>query len=194
MPDHVEAFPSDVSKLSTTPDGYRLTIHINMELACTAMAADPNVRSLGHSVALGAEAGRALASDPSTRAYPGGFSPFLRERPAHFCGKGIVLDFDHNAVLDTVPPSVLKLPMDWPATKVPALSWSLYRLLSVRQSALPPPPRAPRQFAYRQLAYRQFDPVFISRKESCGCPGGGQHYAQFGSPGRFGRSTCDPSR
>jgi hypothetical protein len=56
------------------------------------------------------------------------------EGSAHFCGKVIVLDFDHNAVLDTAPPSVLKLPVGWLATKVPALSWSLYRLLSIRQS------------------------------------------------------------
>ncbi len=34
------------------------------------------------------------------------------EASARFCGKVIILDFDHNAVLDAEPPSVLKLPED----------------------------------------------------------------------------------
>jgi hypothetical protein len=40
------------------------------------------------------------------------------------------------AVLDTAPPSVLKLPVDvdWPATNVPALSRSIYRLQCSLQS------------------------------------------------------------
>jgi hypothetical protein len=58
------------------------------------------------------------------------------ERPACFRGRVIILDFDHNALLETASPPVLKLklPVDWPATKVPALSRSIYRLQCFRQS------------------------------------------------------------
>jgi hypothetical protein len=62
-PDQVEAFSSDVSNVTTAADGYRLAVHSNLEFACTAMAADRNVRSLGHNVAFGAEAARVLASE-----------------------------------------------------------------------------------------------------------------------------------
>jgi hypothetical protein len=30
-------------------------------------------------------------------------------------GKVVIVDFDHNTVLEKAPPSVLKLPKDWPA-------------------------------------------------------------------------------
>jgi hypothetical protein len=50
------------------------------------------------------------------------------------------------AVLDTAPPSTLKIPMDWSATKVPALSRSIYRQFSLKM-------------ATRQLVNRRIDPV-----------------------------------
>jgi hypothetical protein len=58
------------------------------------------------------------------------------------------------AVLDTAPPSVLKLPVGYPATKVSALSWSIYRLPCSRQSV-----PAGGRMATRQLANRRIDPV-----------------------------------
>jgi hypothetical protein len=127
----VDGGANDVSKLSTAVDGSRLAIHGNLEFAGTVLAADPvsvrvshfkdvrslgNVRSLGHSAALGAEAARRLASDQSTSAVP--------ESPVRFRGKVIILDFDHNAVLETAPPLVLELPVDWPAlTSITTQSW-----------------------------------------------------------------------
>jgi hypothetical protein len=41
VPDHVEAFSIDVSKLSAAADGYRLAIHGSLESAGTVLAADP---------------------------------------------------------------------------------------------------------------------------------------------------------
>jgi hypothetical protein len=55
-----EAFPSNVSDLSTAIDGYRLAIYINLEFAGTAIAADPDVRNRGHSVTLVAKAVRVM--------------------------------------------------------------------------------------------------------------------------------------
>jgi hypothetical protein len=78
-----------------------------------------DVRSLRHNTVLGAEAARGLASDQSTSAIP--------ESPAHFREKVILLDFDHNAVMETSPASVLQLTVDWPAIKVPALSCRVQR-------------------------------------------------------------------
>jgi hypothetical protein len=49
-----------------------------------------DVKSLAHSAALRAEATRGLA--PKCQYYIG-------EGPAHFCGKVILLDFDHNLIL-----------------------------------------------------------------------------------------------
>lgn len=69
-----------------------------------------SVHSLGHSAALSAEAASGQVTDQSTSAFP--------ESPARFHGKLIILDFDHNAVLETLAPSVLKLPVDLPTTKV----------------------------------------------------------------------------
>jgi hypothetical protein len=73
-----------------------------------------DLRSLGDSVNLGAEATNGLASDQSTSAFPGSQTRF-RENV-------IIIDFDHNVVLETAPPSVLKLPVKWPAIKIPVLS------------------------------------------------------------------------
>ena len=105
-----------------------------------------SLRSLGdHAVcvALGAEAVRELISDQSTSAFP--------ESPARFHGNGSMLGFDHSVVLDTASPSVLELPEGWPATKVPVLSRSIYRLkCSVR-------------LATQQLTNRSIDPVFGGR-------------------------------
>jgi hypothetical protein len=75
--------------------------------------------------------------------------------PAHSRGKVITFDFDHDAALDIAPPSGLKLLEDWPASKVPALSRSIYRLPCSRQST----PVGGR-IATRQLANRRIDPVF----------------------------------
>jgi hypothetical protein len=103
-PDHVEAFPNDVSKLSVATDSYRLAIHDNLEFGGTVLAADPayyvrviqfkgprsvgDLRSPGHSAALGAEAAHGLVSGQSASAFP--------NSPARFRGKVIILDFDHS--------------------------------------------------------------------------------------------------
>jgi hypothetical protein len=173
-PDHDEAFPNDVSKLSTAATiGHRLAIHGNLEVASTVSAASPytsviskvcfprqctqawtlaslfpqesyhsitrSQRSLrngaiigaeashglvsdqSYSAALGAKSARGLARDQSNSAFPDSLSP------ARFRRKGIIVDYDYNAVLEKAPPSVLKLPLDRPANKVPALSWTIYR-------------------------------------------------------------------
>jgi hypothetical protein len=109
-PDHVEALPNDVSKLFATADGSRLAIHGTLKFAGTVLAAHPvsvRVSHLkgGHSATLGAEAARGLARDQSISTIP--------ESPARFRGRVIILAFEHNAVLDTAPPSVLELPVDW---------------------------------------------------------------------------------
>jgi hypothetical protein len=133
----------------------RLTIHGNLEFAGTVLAADRvsarvghlegvrslgDVRSLGHSSILGAGG---PPSDNSASA--------ILESPAHFHGK-VILDCDHNVVLETTPPSVLKLPVDWPVTKVSALSRITHRLQYSGQSA----PTGHRM-ATRQLASRRID-------------------------------------
>jgi hypothetical protein len=82
-PNHIEAFPKDVSELSTAAaaaaaaatNGYRLSIHGNLEFAGTVSAADPVSVSAGHF-------------------------------------KGVYAPSEMYAVLDTAPPSVLKLPVD----------------------------------------------------------------------------------
>jgi hypothetical protein len=104
-----------------------------------------DVRSLGHSAICGAKAAGGPSSDQSASAIP--------ESPACFGVKVIILDFDHSVVLGTAPLSVLKLPMDWLVTKVPALS-SIYRLKCSGQSA-----PTGRRMATRQLANRRIDPV-----------------------------------
>jgi hypothetical protein len=58
----------------------------------------------------GAVATRELVSDQSTSAFP--------DSSARFNMKVIILDFDHDTVWKTASPSVLKLPLDWPDTKV----------------------------------------------------------------------------
>jgi hypothetical protein len=68
-------------------------------------------RSLEDSAAFGAEAARGLTSNRSTSAIPESPSP------ARFRWKVIILELNHNVVLETAPPSLLKLPVDWPATK-----------------------------------------------------------------------------
>jgi hypothetical protein len=70
------------------------------------------IHSIRHSATLGAEAVRGMTSDHCTSAIP--------ECPAHylpFPHKVVVLDYDHNAVLNTAPSSVLKLSVDWPTSK-----------------------------------------------------------------------------
>jgi hypothetical protein len=57
-----------------------------------------------HSTNLGAVATRGLVSDQSTSAFP--------DSSARFHRKVIILDFDHDIVWKTAPPSVLKLPVD----------------------------------------------------------------------------------
>jgi hypothetical protein len=69
-----------------------------------------------NTVTLGAEAARGLASDQSIRAF------LESQSQASFRGIVITLDFDHNVDLDTALLSALKLPMDWPAIQIPALS------------------------------------------------------------------------
>jgi hypothetical protein len=88
-----------------------------------------SVRSLGDyavCVALSAEAVRGLVSDQSNNAFP--------QSPHRFHGKCSILGFDHNAVLDTLLPSVLKLSVGWVATKLPALFRSIHCLQCSRQS------------------------------------------------------------
>jgi hypothetical protein len=65
-----------------------------------------DVRSLEDSANLDAVATRGLVSDQSTSTFRDSPSP------ARFRGKVIILDFDYDAVLETAPPSVLKLPVD----------------------------------------------------------------------------------
>jgi hypothetical protein len=74
-----------------------------------------DVRSLEYSANLGAVATRELVSDQSASDFLDSSAPFHREV--------IILELDHNAVLKTAPPSVLKLLVDWQATKVTELSW-----------------------------------------------------------------------
>jgi hypothetical protein len=111
-----KALPNHVSKLSAATDGYRPAIHGKLEVAGTVLAADPfsvrvsafrsegslsDVRSIGRSAALGAEAARGLASNESASAIP--------ECPVHFCRKVVVLDFDHNLIVSSVPTSQVNL-------------------------------------------------------------------------------------
>jgi hypothetical protein len=72
------------------------------------------VLSFGYSANLGDFATRRLVSNQSASAFLESLAGFRR--------KAIILELDHNAVLKTAQPSVLKLPADWPATKVVALS------------------------------------------------------------------------
>jgi hypothetical protein len=105
----------------------RSAIHWNIEFAGTVLAADPisvrvshfkgvpslgDVRSLAHSANLGAETAGGLTSAQSISAFP--------ESPARFRGKVVIVDFDHNEVLEKAPPLVLNLVTKWPATKAVA--------------------------------------------------------------------------
>jgi hypothetical protein len=91
---HPTTSKNDVSRLPAAADDSQLAIHGSLEFAGIVLAADPisvctshfkgvpsldDVRSLGHSAVLGAEAGRGLASDQSTSAVP--------RSPARFRGK-----------------------------------------------------------------------------------------------------------
>jgi hypothetical protein len=51
----------------------------------------------------------------------------MTENLGHFRYKVIILDIDYIAVLETAPPSVLKLPADGPVTKVQKLPLGIYR-------------------------------------------------------------------
>jgi hypothetical protein len=98
-PVHIKAFPNDVSKLFGADPFFTCRFFI-----CVRSHGD--VRSLEDSANLGAVATRGLVSDQST-------SAFLESPcPSRLRGKVIMLDFDYNAVLETTPPSVLKLPVD----------------------------------------------------------------------------------
>jgi hypothetical protein len=103
--DHVEPFPNDFWKLLIADPVIFRVIHLK------------GVPFLGDEVGtnLGAVATRGLVSDQSTSAFPNSSARFHR--------KVIILDFDHDTVWKTAPPSVLKLPVDWPDTKVSVLSW-----------------------------------------------------------------------
>jgi hypothetical protein len=62
----------------------------------------------------GHSAARGLARDQSTSTIP--------ENPAR--KRVIILDFDHIAVFDTAPPSVLELPVDWTGLDWTGLDWT----------------------------------------------------------------------
>jgi hypothetical protein len=81
--------------------------------------------SLEHSATLDADTG-GLASGQS--------NSVIQENPGRFYGKVMIFDFDYNAVLDTAPSSMLKLPVDWPATKKERYPGVLFLQYS-RQSA-----------------------------------------------------------
>jgi hypothetical protein len=96
---HVEPFPNDVSKvLAANP--FLLVVHF------IGVRSLGDVRSLEDSANLDAVATRGLVSDQSISTFRDSPSP------ARFRGKVIILDFDYDAVLETAPPSVLKLPVD----------------------------------------------------------------------------------
>jgi hypothetical protein len=84
-------------------------------------------RSLERSATLGAEAAGGLVSYQSITVVSESQNQSISAFPespsqARFRGKVIILDFDHNGVLEIATLSVLKLPVAWPATKVTALS------------------------------------------------------------------------
>jgi hypothetical protein len=103
--EHLEAFPNNVSTLATA-------IHGNLEFAGTVSVADPvsvsvshfkdvrflgDARTLGDSAVVIAEAAGGLASGQRTST--------ITDSQVRFCGKVIILAFDHNAVLGTLPPT-----------------------------------------------------------------------------------------
>jgi hypothetical protein len=103
--DHIEPFPNDFWKLLVADPVIFRVSHLK------------GVSFLGdeHSTDLGAVATRGLVSDQSTSAFP--------DSSARFHRKVIILDFDHDTVWKTAPPSVLKLMMDWPDPKISVPSW-----------------------------------------------------------------------
>jgi hypothetical protein len=103
VPDHVEAFPNDLSKVLVA---YPVSVRVSHFICLRSLG---DARSLGDSATLGTEAARGLATDQSTSASSG--------TPARFHRKVIILELDYNVVSKTAPPSVLKLLVDWPATK-----------------------------------------------------------------------------
>jgi hypothetical protein len=88
-----------------------------------------SLRHLGDSATLGTEAVRELAGDQSTSA--------VTDNQVRFPGKVIKLAFNYYVVLETALPSVLKLPVKWPATKVQALS-RIIRSVSVGKPSSSP--------------------------------------------------------
>jgi hypothetical protein len=93
------------SPLLLMATGSPFTVILNSSAPYWQQTPSLYVSVISHSATLGAEAARGLARDQSTSTIP--------ESPARFRGRVIILAFDHNAVLDTAPPSVLELPVDW---------------------------------------------------------------------------------
>jgi hypothetical protein len=133
--------PNDASKLSTATGNYRLAIYGNLECAGPVEGVSRfkvvrslgDVRSLGYSVALDAEAACGLAShQPESSARLRGRVIILtsittqshkqrrdsailvtgQDSPARFCRNVIILDLYHNPILETVPSSLLEPPLD----------------------------------------------------------------------------------
>jgi hypothetical protein len=106
--------------------GAPFTVILNS--ADTVLAVDPvsardsnlkGVRSLGEGRTFGLSTPlvlklSGLASDQSTSA--------VTDNHIRFREEVVKLAFDHYVILEAALPSVLKLPVDWPATKVQALS------------------------------------------------------------------------
>jgi hypothetical protein len=108
---------------------YPVSVRVSHSIGLRSLG---NVRSLQHSANFCPAATRGLVSNQSNavlRAAPplgtettGGLaSDQRRPSPAHFRGKVITLDLDHNIVLEKAPPSVLK----------PERAYSYWRRLAV---------------------------------------------------------------